>query len=118
MILIVVTKMGGCVLPRVASVLRTKMKTFVLIFVVLGLTAFIIPSTEALFGLGRKKKDKRKEEEAAKAIDPTEAVNMGMETMMKQMSDPETLQQTLKMMQDPGRQRIFILDEFHGKMDH
>ena len=95
-------------------VLCAKMKTLILIFVITGLLAFIIPSTEALFGLGRKKKDKKKEEEAAKAIDPTEAVNMGMETMMKQMSDPETLQQTLKMMQDPGRCIIFCCKNLTG----
>ena len=94
--------------------LRAKMKTHILIFVVLGLMAFIIPSTEALFGLGRKKKDKKKEEEAAKALDPTEAVNMGMEAMMKQMSDPETLQQTLQMMQDPGRCMIFSCKNSDG----
>ena len=40
---------------------------------------------------------------AAAAIDPSAAVNMGMETMMKQMSDPNTLKQTMEMMQDPGR---------------
>jgi hypothetical protein len=79
------------------------MKVLVLLFVTLGLMAFLMPSVEALFGLGRKKKDKKKEEEAAKAIDPAEAVTMGMETMMKQMSDPETLQQTMAMMKDPGR---------------
>jgi hypothetical protein len=83
--------------------LRANMKVLVLLFVTLGLMAFLMPSVEALFGLGRKKKDKKKEEEAAKAIDPAEAVTMGMETMMKQMSDPETLQQTMAMMKDPGR---------------
>ena len=79
------------------------MRVLVLLFVVMGLMALIAP-VEALFGLGRKKKDKKEEEKnAAAAIDPSAAVNMGMETMMKQMSDPNTLKQTMEMMQDPGR---------------
>lgn len=66
----------------------------------------LVSPASALFGLGRKKK--REEEERAKAqaeavkVDPVDAVNMGMENLMKTMSDPNTMKETMKMMQDPG----------------
>ena len=88
------------------------MKQAILLFLLVAILALVVPS-DALFGLGRKKKDKEKAE-AAEEIKPAEAVGMGMEAIMKQMSDPETLKQTMEMLQDPG-ERI-ILTRFSTKM--
>ena len=76
--------------------------------------ALLVSPVTALFGLGRKKKreEEAKAKEAAAAaaaataptstIDPIDAVNVGMDNLMKTMADPDTLKQTMEMMQDPG----------------
>ena len=78
------------------------------------LIALLVSPVTALFGLGRKKKreEEAKAKEAAAAaaaataptstIDPIDAVNVGMDNLMKTMADPDTLKQTMEMMQDPG----------------
>ena len=68
---------------------------------VLVVLLILAAPVSALFGLGRKKK--AKEEEKAAQVDPADAINVGMENLMKTMADPDALKQTMEMMQDPGK---------------
>lgn len=100
--------------------------TLVLLCIVLSC---MLQESDALFGLGRKKKEKESEdaelerlERRARAASQANANTMGgaggdgaaqatamqqgMEAMYKTLQDPELLQNTLDAMKDPGMLRV------------
>lgn len=101
------------------------MQFFTLLLIVLALLC-LLHESDALFGLGRKKKEKESEdaelnrlEQRARAATQAKensfggngggdgaaqaaALQQGMESMYKTLQDPELLQNTLEAMKDPG----------------
>ena len=59
-------------------------------------------SSDALFGLGKKKRKEKEEAAKKKEVDPADAMQLGLETMMEQMGDPEAMRATMEMLKNPG----------------
>jgi hypothetical protein len=59
-------------------------------------------SSDALFGLGKKKRKEKEEAAKKKEVDPADAMQLGLESMMEQMGDPEAMRATMEMMKNPG----------------